>query len=150
MKGPLQVAAAAVLGAGVERCFACAADVAAYPRWIPEIVAVDLGRLDGGGRALEATFLVEALGRGLRTTLRYDYGDAPRSFAWRQSAGDLLAAFEGRYEFTPALEDPESTEVSWLARVELAADVPAFVLRRAETRAASAALDGLRRALQLP
>ena len=126
------------------QCFGIATDLNAYPSWVPAITSVEVRELDVDQRPIEVAFQAEAMGRRTSYGLAYDYTDAPHSFSWWQTQGDLTKRLEGSYRFLPSDEDPEATLVIYELDVELAVPLPGFVKRRVETKIVQAALSQFR------
>ena len=131
-----------VVAAPPEHCFAVVCDVERYTEWAADIKEVIVTRRDGEGRPLEVTWRAGAFGRSTSYTLEYDYADAPRTLAWRQTAGDLTAKLDGSYRFEPA--DHGGTEVTYLLEVDLRVPLPGFIKRRAQSRIMHTALEELK------
>jgi ribosome-associated toxin RatA of RatAB toxin-antitoxin module len=131
-----------VVSAPPELCFAVVSDVERYPEWAADIKEVIINDRDAEGRPAEATFRAGAFGRSTTNTLSYDYGDAPRTLAWKQIAGDLTSKFDGRYSFERS--DDSSTEVTYTLEVELRVPLPGFIKRRAQSRIMHTALEELK------
>lgn len=127
-----------------DKCFRVATDLEAYPSWVSAITSVEVRDRDVEGRPLEALFRAEAMGRSTRYVLVYDYGDAPRSFGWRQVEGDLTRKLDGVYRFDVSDQAPDATAVTYELDIELAVPLPGFVKRRAETKIVQAALNEFR------
>lgn len=125
-----------------ERCYAVVSDLERYPQWAADIKEVTIERRDDEGRPLEVTFRAGAFGRSTSYTLRYDYGQAPVTLAWKQIAGDLTAKLDGAYSFEPA--DAGGTEVTYVLEVELRVPLPGFIKRRAQGRIMHTALEELK------
>jgi hypothetical protein len=82
------------------------------------------------------------LGRSTSYTLSYDYSGAPRTLAWKQTAGDLTSKLDGSYRFDTAGDG--STEVTYALEVELRVPLPGFIKRRAQSRIMHTALEELK------
>ena len=91
-----------VVTATPEQCFAVVSDIERYPEWAADIKQVVVERRDDEGRPAEATFRAGAFGRSTSYTLAYDYSGAPRTLAWKQTAGDLTSKLDGSYRFDTA------------------------------------------------
>lgn len=131
-----------VVAAPPELCFAIVSDVERYTEWAADIKQVIVNSRDGEGRPLEVTFRAGAFGRSTSYTLAYDYGDAPRTLAWKQVAGDLTAKLDGDYRFESAPDG--GTEVTYTLEVELRVPLPGFIKRRAQSRIMHTALADLK------
>ena len=128
-----------VVAALPEDCYALISDIEQYPEWADGVSSATVIERDLDGRAAQASFRVEALGRSASYTLAYDHGGAPRRLSWKLVDGDVLKQLDGRYEFSPTAE-PGRTEVLYQLALELAVPLPGFVKRRAERRIAHTAL----------
>jgi ribosome-associated toxin RatA of RatAB toxin-antitoxin module len=131
-----------VVAASPDRCFAVVSDLERYPEWAADVKAVTVETIDAEGRPEVATFRAGAFGRSTSYTLAYDYADAPRSLAWRQTAGDLTAKLDGSYTFEKVGE--ATTQVTYTLEVELRVPLPGFIKRRAQSRIMHTALEDLR------
>ena len=131
-----------VVGASPEQCFEVVSDLDLYPSWAADIKQVTVDSRDSDGRPLEVTFRAGAFGRSTSYTLRYDYGQAPRTLAWKQVAGDLTAKLDGSYTFDGTPDG--ATEVSYVLEVELRVPLPGFIKRRAQSRIMHTALEELK------
>lgn len=131
-----------VVAAPPEQCFAVVSDVERYTEWAADIKEVIVGRRDAEGRPLEVTFRAGAFGRSTSYTLGYDYSEAPRRLAWKQTAGDLTSKLDGDYRFEPAGDG--GTEVTYTLEVELRVPLPGFIKRRAQSRIMHTALEELK------
>ena len=88
------------------------------------------------------------MGRSTTYTLRYYYGSNPLRVAWRQIEGDITRKLEGEYEFLP-INGGAETEVTYHLAADLAILIPGFVKRRAESRFIRAALEDLRKRVEV-
>ena len=131
-----------VVAAGPEQCFHVVSDIERYPEWAADIKQVVVESRDGEGRPAVATFRAGAFGRSTSYTLAYDYVDAPRTLAWKQTAGDLTSMLDGSYRFDSAGDG--STEVTYTLEVELRVPLPGFIKRRAQSRIMHTALEELK------
>ena len=131
-----------VVAATPEQCFAVASDIERYPQWAADIKQVVIDGRDGEGRPAAATFRAGAFGRSTSYTLSYDYGDAPRTLAWKQTAGDLTSKLDGDYRFEASGNG--TTEVTYTLEVELRVPLPGFIKRRAQSRIMHTALEELK------
>ena len=131
-----------VINAPPEACYEVAVDVERYPEWAADIKQVTIESRDGEGRPTAVTFRAGAFGRSTSYTLAYDYADAPRTLAWKQTAGDLTAKLDGAYTFEAAGES--TTQVTYTLEVELRVPLPGFIKRRAQSRIMHTALEELR------
>jgi ribosome-associated toxin RatA of RatAB toxin-antitoxin module len=131
-----------------EECYVVAIDIASYPDWAHAISAVEILDLDEQGRVATARFSAEAVGRQAQYVLRYDYSAAPERLSWSQVSGDLTASVDGAYVFSPSLDDPSATHVSYELSIGLVLPLPGFVMRRAEAKIVEAALGKFRRRVE--
>ncbi len=131
-----------VVAATAAQCFAVVSDIERYPEWAADIKEVVVQRRDDEGRPAEVTFRVGAFGRSSSNTLVYDYTGAPKTFAWRQTAGDLTSRFDGEYHFEDTGDG--TTEVTYTLAVELRVPLPGFIKRRAQSRIMHTALEDLK------
>jgi len=131
-----------VVGATAAQCFAVVSDIERYPEWAADIKEVVVQRRDEEARPAEVTFRVGAFGRSSSNTLVYDYTGAPKTFAWRQTAGDLTSRFDGEYRFEDTGDG--TTEVTYTLAVELRVPLPGFIKRRAQSRIMHTALEDLK------
>ena len=137
-----------VVSASPAACFEVVGDVERYPSWAADIKAVHVQERDGEGRPTLVMFRAAAFGRSTSYTLAYDYGDAPRTLAWRQVSGDLTSKLDGSYSFAEA--DDGGTEVAYTLEVELRVPLPGFIKRRAQSRIMHIALASLKNRVELP
>lgn len=131
-----------------DECYAVAIDIASYPDWAHAISAVDIVDIDELGRVAAARFTAEAIGRRAQYVLAYDYSAAPDRLSWRQVSGDLTSSVDGAYAFSPSLDDPSATLVSYELSIGLVLPLPGFVMRRAEAKIVEAALGKFRRRVE--
>ncbi len=128
-----------VVTASPEDCYALISDIEHYPDWATDVSSATVIESDPDGRAVQASFRVDALGRSARYTLAYDHCEAPHRISWKLVDGDVVKQLDGRYEFNSTAE-PGRTEVLYQLALELAVPLPGFVKRRAERRIAHTAL----------
>ncbi len=131
-----------VVAASADQCFAVVSDLVRYPEWAADIKEVSIEDADAEGRPASATFRAGAFGRSTSYTLTYDYSDAPRTLAWKQTAGDLTSKLDGSYTFEALGQG--STQVTYTLEVELRVPLPGFIKRRAQSRIMHTALEELR------
>lgn len=131
-----------VVAASPEQCFAVVSDLEQYPQWAADIKEVTVKSRDAEGRPAEVGWRAGAFGRSTSYTLVYDYSDAPRTLAWKQTAGDLTSKLDGSYRFERG--DDGSTEVTYTLEVELRVPLPGFIKRRAQSRIMHTALEELK------
>ena len=131
-----------VVAASPDQCFAVVSDLERYPEWAADIKEVAIDSDDDESRPLSATFRAGAFGRSTSYTLVYDYSDAPRTLAWKQTAGDLTSKLDGSYTFEKVGEG--TTQVTYTLEVELRVPLPGFIKRRAQSRIMHTALEELR------
>ena len=89
------------------------------------------------------------MGRSTNYTLRYSYGSNPLRISWRLIESDLIRRMNGDYEFNPSGEDGAETEVVYNLDVDLLVRLPGFVKRRAESKIVHAAVDDLKKRLEI-
>jgi len=142
---PESTSATIDIDAPVERCFAVAADIAAYPDWAMGVRSTEVLETDAQGRVTRAHFVLDALLRRLAYDLRYTY-DAPHAMSWTAEPGGDLAAMEGSYRFSAV--EAGQTRVSYALHVEPGFSLPAFLRRSIERRITQTALSGLRDRVQ--
>lgn len=140
---PEQATERMTVAATPERCFDVAVDFERYPEWAADIKSVTVEARDDQGRGTLVNFRAAAFGRSTSYTLRYDYGDAPRTLAWVQDSGDLTSRLDGEYVFERGGDDT-TTDVTYHLVVELKIPIPGFVKRRAEGRIMGTALRELK------
>ena len=128
-----------VVTASPEDCYSLISDIEQYPQWATDVSTATVTQSDPEGRAAQASFRVEALGRSARYSLAYDHSGAPHRISWKLVDGDVVKQLDGRYEFNPTAE-PGRTEVLYQLALVLAVPLPGFVKRRAERRIAHTAL----------
>ena len=114
-----------------------------YPTWARDLKGVTVESLDDAGRGREVTFRAAAMGRSTSYTLRYEYGDDPRTIAWELVRGDIMRRLDGSYVLEPA-GDGDRTRVTYHLAVDLIVPLPGFVKRRAESKIIHSALRELR------
>jgi ribosome-associated toxin RatA of RatAB toxin-antitoxin module len=138
------------IAASPQQLFEVVTDFDHYTDWIRDLKAVEVISRDDEGRAVEVRFRAAAMGRSTSYTLRYDYGDAPRSVSWRLVQGDIMRRLDGAYEFLPVTDDPDRTDVVYHLTVELVVPLPGFVKRRAESKIMHNALRELKAHVEQP
>jgi ribosome-associated toxin RatA of RatAB toxin-antitoxin module len=131
-----------VVAASPQQCFAVVSDVERYPEWAADIKEVTVDERDDQARPLAVTFRAGAFGRSTSYTLAYDLSAAPRTLAWKQTAGDLTSKLDGSYTFDPSGDG--GTEVVYALEVELRVPLPGFIKRRAQSRIMHTALAELK------
>ena len=131
-----------VVAAPPEHCFAVVSDIERYKEWASDIKEITVVSRDDEGRPAEVTWRAAAFGRSTGYTLLYDYSDAPRTLAWKQTRGDLTSKLDGRYRFDRSADG--GTEVSYTLEVELRVPLPGFIKRRAQSRIMHTALEQLK------
>jgi hypothetical protein len=131
-----------VVAAPPEQCFAVVCDFERYVEWTGDIKDVVVVRRDDEGRPAEVTYRAGAFGRSTSYTLTYDYSAAPRTLAWKQTAGDLTSKLDGSYAFDESGDG--GSEVTYTLQVELRVPLPGFIKRRAQSRIMHTALEELK------
>ena len=137
-----------VISATPQQCFDVITDFEHYPDWASDIKVATVVASDNEGRGGDVQFRVAAMGRSTTYTLRYYYGSNPLRVAWRQIEGDITRKLEGEYEFLP-INGGAETEVTYHLAADLAILIPGFVKRRAESRIIRAALEDLRKRVEV-
>jgi ribosome-associated toxin RatA of RatAB toxin-antitoxin module len=137
-----QTAERMVVAASPQQCFAVVSDVERYPEWAADIKEVTVDARDDEGRPSVVTFRAGAFGRSTSYTLAYDLAAAPRTLAWKQTAGDLTSKLDGSYTFEASGDG--GTEVIYTLEVELRVPLPGFIKRRAQSRIMHTALQELK------
>lgn len=130
------------IAASPEHCFAVAVDFERYPEWAADIKSVEVLERDDEGRGTKVRFRAAAMGRSIRYTLKYDYGDSPRTLAWIQTDGDVTRKLDGSYRFEA--NEVGGTEMTYHLVAELKVPIVGFIKRRAEHRILGAALRDLK------
>jgi hypothetical protein len=131
-----------VVAAPPEQCFAVACDFERYVEWTGDIKDVVVVRRDDEGRPAEVTYRAGAFGRSTSYTLTYDYSQAPRTLAWKQTSGDLTSKLDGSYTFDESGDG--GSVVTYTLQVELRVPLPGFIKRRAQSRIMHTALEELK------
>lgn len=132
------------IAASADRIVDVLLDFEAYPAWARDLKGVTVESRDDDGRGLEVTFRAAAMGRSTSYTLRYEYGDDPRTIAWELVRGDIMRRLDGSYLLEPVPGDGERTRVTYHLAVDLVVPLPGFVKRRAESKIIHSALRELR------
>jgi ribosome-associated toxin RatA of RatAB toxin-antitoxin module len=132
------------ISASVDDVFRTLVDFEHYPEFFRDIKETTVDSVDDQGRGVEVTFRTAAMGRSTRYTLRYDYGEAPRTLAWKLIDGDLTRVLDGYYRLEPVDGSTPATEVEYSLTVDLRVPLPGFVKRRAEAKIIKAALPELK------
>ncbi len=122
------------IAAPPEACYEIVAGFEQYPEWVTDIVDARVLERDPTGRPLDVAFIVSALGRNTRYTLRYDYAGAPALLSWELVEGDIMRAIDGFYRFDPSNTLAGGTDVTYDLSIELVVPMPGFLKRRAEAR----------------
>jgi ribosome-associated toxin RatA of RatAB toxin-antitoxin module len=130
------------VSASPERCFSIVADLERYPEWATDIKEVVINERDEEGRPLSATFRVAAFGRSTSNTLVYDYSDAPRILAWKQTKGDITTKWDGSWVFDEG--EGSGTDVTYHIEAELRVPIPGFIKLRATSRIMATAMRELK------
>lgn len=132
------------IAASADRIVDVLLDFEAYPAWARDLKGVTVESRDADGRGLEVTFRAAAMGRSTSYTLRYEYGDDPRTISWELVRGDIMRRLDGSYLLEPVPGDGERTRVTYHLAVDLVVPLPGFVKRRAESKIIHSALRELR------
>jgi hypothetical protein len=132
------------IAASADRIVGVLLDFEAYPAWARDLKGVTVESRDADGRGLEVTFRAAAMGRSTSYTLRYEYGDEPRTISWELVRGDIMRRLDGSYLLEPVPGDDERTRVTYHLAVDLVVPLPGFVKRRAESKIIHSALRELR------
>ena len=130
------------IAAPAERVFSALTDFDAYPGWAHDLKGVTVESRDAHERGREVTFRAAAMGRSTSYTLRYEYGDDPRTISWELVRGDIMRRLDGSYVLEPVGTD--RTRVTYHLAVDLVVPLPSFVKRRAESKIVHTALRELR------
>jgi uncharacterized membrane protein len=132
------------IAASADRIVDVLLDFEAYPAWARDLKGVTVESRDDDGRGLEVTFRAAAMGRSTSYTLRYEYGDEPRTISWELVRGDIMRRLDGSYLLEPVPGDDGRTRVTYHLAVDLVVPLPGFVKRRAESKIIHSALRELR------
>lgn len=132
------------IAASADRIVDVLLDFEAYPAWARDLKGVTVESRDDDGRGLEVTFRAAAMGRSTSYTLRYEYGDDPRTISWELVRGDIMRRLDGSYLLEPVPGDGQRTRVTYHLAVDLVVPLPGFVKRRAESKIIHSALRELR------
>ena len=138
-----------IIKASPQRCFDMVLDVEKLSDWTDDIKEVKILVRDESGRPGDVSFRAAAMGRSTNYTLRYSYGSNPLRISWRLIESDLIRRMNGDYEFNPSGEDGAETEVVYNLDVDLLVRLPGFVKRRAESKIVHAAVDDLKKRLEI-
>lgn len=130
------------IAAPAESVFSALTDFDAYPGWAHDLKGVTVESRDSHQRGHEVTFRAAAMGRSTSYTLRYEYGDEPRTISWELVRGDIMRRLDGSYVLEPV--GPDRTRVTYHLAVDLVVPLPGFVKRRAESKIVHTALRELR------
>ena len=129
-----------------EEILSAIADFESYPEWVEGIRSAEVRGRDGRGRGTEVAFELSAMGLSARYTLAYEYAPDDTGIRWTTTeASGALRDIEGEYALEPLNGD---TEVTYRLAVEVAVPVPGFLKRRADRRAITTALEGLKRRVE--
>lgn len=120
--------------------FDVAVDFEAYPEWNSDIRQVEIRERDEDGRGKLVWYEVDAKIKKLRYVLEYEYSDAPDSFSWQLSEGDVRE-LRGSYRFD---EFDDITEVRYEMAIDPGFKVPGMLKRQAEKQIVKGALEDLK------
>jgi carbon monoxide dehydrogenase subunit G len=125
---------------------AAIADFESYPDWVDGIRSAEVRSRDDLGRGAEVAFEFSAMGFSATYTLAYEYAEDDTGVRWSTTeAGGAVRDIEGEYVLEARGGD---TEVTYRLAVEAAVPVPGFLKRRADRRAITTALEGLKRRVE--
>lgn len=127
--------------ATMEELFDIVTDMEAYPEWVDGLEEVTVLEENDDGLPLRAEMLVDAMLKKLRYVLVYEY-DQPCEVSWVSEEGGDVRHIEGAYRFEDLGDG--TTLVTYELGVDPGFTVPGFMLRTAEKKIASAALNGLK------
>jgi len=114
-----------------------------YPKWIPDIVNVEVFERDSNGRALTAKTTMKSFGKTISHTYEYSYEDYPEIIGWMLVEGDMVSSLDGFYKLE-ALSD-EQARVTYELYVDLDVSIPGFLKSKATEKIVSSALENLKR-----
>ena len=117
------------------------ADFAAYPEWASGVRSADVVGRDGGGRASQVRFALDAGVIKDSYVLSYDW-DGDDGVRWDLAeSGSVITALSGGYLLADA---DEGTDVTYDLAVDVRIPLPGMLKRRAEKTIIETALKGLR------
>ena len=117
-----------------------------YPDWSTQIKSAEAIARDDQGRITKVKMSIDAGMMKDRTTLDYDWSDAPRNLSFSLDDADLLTGMNGIYSIKSIDED--STEVTYELEVSLSMPIPAMMRQKAEKATIDAALSQLKTHLE--
>jgi ribosome-associated toxin RatA of RatAB toxin-antitoxin module len=120
---------------------AIAADLEAYPDWLPDVKRVEVLGHDDEGRPTASEMTVDVTIKEVTYTLDYEY-DGVERMSWTSRPGGDVKSIEGSYLFE--INDAGGTTVTYDLAIDPGFPVPGFLLKRAAKHITSAALDGLK------
>jgi ribosome-associated toxin RatA of RatAB toxin-antitoxin module len=127
--------------ATAEELMAIAADLVAYPDWLPDVMRVEVRGHDDEGRPTASEMTVDVTIKEVTYTLDYEY-DGVERMSWTSRPGGDVKSIEGSYLFE--INDAGGTTVTYDLAIDPGFPVPGFLLKRAAKHITSAALDGLK------
>jgi ribosome-associated toxin RatA of RatAB toxin-antitoxin module len=127
--------------ATAEELMAIAADLEAYPDWLPDVKRVEVLGHDDEGRPTASEMTVDVTIKEVTYTLDYEY-DGVERMSWTSRPGGDVKSIEGSYLFE--INDAGGTTVTYDLAIDPGFPVPGFLLKRAAKHITSAALDGLK------
>src|SRR3989442_15017605 len=107
-----QVAAKAFIRAPLDRVYALAKDVEAFPSFMPDVESIRVQQRDGSRTVTEWVGVVQ--GRRVRWVEDDDWDDALHVCTFRQREGDFTR-YEGTWTFTPVSQRPAAAAVAGFA-----------------------------------
>ena len=117
------------------------ADFAAYPEWASGVRSADVVGRDGGGRASQVRFALDAGVIRDSYVLSYDW-DGDDGVRWDLAEpGSVITALSGGYLLADA---DAGTKVTYDLAVDVRVPMPGMLKRRAEKTIIETALKGLR------
>src|SRR6516164_3816567 len=117
------------------------ADFAAYPEWASAVRSTEVMGRDGGGRASQVRFVLDAGVIKDSYVLSYDW-DGDAGVRWDLAGpGSVITALSGGYLLADA---DVGTEVTYDLAVDVRIPMPGMLKRRAEKTIIDTALRGLR------
>ncbi len=140
-----------IIDGSPETCMSVITDYQRYPEWVEDVKSVEILSHDDDGRAGLVRYRAAAMGRSASATLQYFYGSNPLRVSWHLIEGEPVRRYDGRYLLEPhdSSQGSPRTKVTYELEVEIAVPLPAFVRRRSEVRVVRAALQDLRRQIEM-
>jgi carbon monoxide dehydrogenase subunit G len=117
------------------------ADFPAYPEWASAVRSAEIIGLDGGGRASQVRFVLDAGVIKDSYVLSYDWGGDDRVRWDLAEPGSVITALSGGYLLADA---DGGTKVTYDLAVDVRIPMPGMLKRRAEKTIIETALKGLR------